>query len=226
MEDNINIQEILDILKKKSKLILICTLTATLMSAIVTFFLIKPQYEASIKLFIGKEEVATKVKSYDNNDVMMYQKLLKTYSEIIKTKDLAKSAIKSSNVNIKTTELLNNLTIVPVADTQILQIKFKGESPTDSKKIIDSVTEEFMTLSSELIPNGNIQVIEAVQVPKNPVSPNKTMNITIAFLLGLMGGVGLVVLIEFLDSTYKSKDQLERAIDIPVLGVIPNISID
>ena len=226
MKENINIQELLDTLKKRWKLILICTLTATLLSAIGTFFLIKPQYETSTKVFIGKEETKAKVKDYDNNEVIMYQKLLKTYSEVIKTKDLAKTAIKDSNVDIKPEELLSNLTIVPLADTQILQIKFKSEMPNDAKKIVSSITEQFIELSSELVPNGNIQILEDVQFPKNPVSPNKKMNIAIAVLLGLMVGVGLAFLLEFLDDTFKSKDQMERELEIAVIGVIPNIDED
>ncbi|MBU3134081.1 capsular biosynthesis protein [Clostridium gasigenes] len=226
MKANINIQELLDTLKKRWKLILICTLTATLLSAIGTFFLIKPQYETGTKVFIGKEETKAKVKDYDNNEVIMYQKLLKTYSEVIKTKDLAKATIKDSNVDIKPEELLSNLTIVPLADTQILQIKFKSEMPNDAKKIVSAITDQFIELSSELVPNGNIQILEDVQVPKNPVSPNKKMNIAIAVLLGLMVGLGLTFLLEFLDDTFKSKDQMERELEIAVIGVIPNIDED
>lgn len=220
MEENINIQEILNSLRKRWKLILICILTATLMSAIVTFFLIKPQYEASTKLFIGKEETSANVKSYNNNDVIMYQNLLKTYSEVIKTKDLAKEAIKEANVDIKPNTVLSNLTIVPVVDTQILQIKFKSENPNKAEKLVSAITNEFMELSSELYPNGNVQIIESVQAPINPISPNKKSNIAIALLLGLMVGVGIALLLEFLDNSFKTKEQLETEFEIPVIGSI------
>ncbi|MGL5085405.1 MAG: YveK family protein, partial [Clostridium sp.] len=161
--------------------------------------------------------------NYDTNEVIMYQKLLKTYSEVIKTKDLAKIAIDDSKVDIKPNEVLNNLTIVPVADTQILQIKFKGGSPIDSKKIVESVAKEFINLSKELVPNGNVQVLEEVQIPVNPVSPNKKMNLAIALLLGLMVGVGITFLLEFLDNTFKNKDALEKQLEIAVIGVIPTV---
>ena len=64
-----------------------------------------------------------------------------------------------------------------------------------------------------------------MELPESPVSPNKTMNIAIAFLLGLMVSVGLVFLIEYLDNTYKSKEQLEKELDIPVLGTIPDVDM-
>ena len=57
------------------------------------------------------------------------------------------------------------------------------------------------------------------------VSPNKKMNIAIAFLLGLMVSLGLVFLLEYLDNTYKNKEQLEKELDIPVIGVIPDVDI-
>jgi len=226
MRDKKNMEDISNILKKRWKLIFIFILVALLISSIGTFFLIKPQYEASTKLFIGKDETTSKVKSYDNNDVMMYQKLLKTYSEMLITKDLAKAAIKNSSIDIKPDTLLRNLTIVPLADTQILQIKLKSESPNDANKLVVSITEEFIDLSKELVPNGNIQVLEDVQASKNPISPNKKINIGIAVLIGLMSGIGIVVLLEFIDDTFKSKDQIERQLEIAVIGVIPNINED
>ena len=224
MSSKKNMEDISNILKKRWKLILIFILVAVLISSIGTFFLIKPQYEASTKLFIGKDEITSKVKSYDNNDVIMYQKLLKTYSEMLITKDLAKEAIKNSSIDIKPETLLRNLTIVPLADTQILQIKLKNESPNDANKLVVYITEEFIDLSKEIVPNGNIQVLENVQASKEPISPNKKINIGIAVLIGLMSGIGIVVMLEFIDDTFKSKDEMERELEIAVIGVIPNIN--
>ena len=52
------------------------------------------------------------------------------------------------------------------------------------------------------------------------------MNIAIAFILGMMVGFGIVFLLEYLDNTYKNKEQLEKDLDIPVLGVIPMSDLD
>ncbi|GAB6168236.1 Wzz/FepE/Etk N-terminal domain-containing protein [Clostridium carnis] len=220
-EEVIRIDEILEALKKRWRFIAIITLVAILASAILSFFIIKPQYEASTKVFIGKEEGENQ--SYNQNDVLMYQKLMKTYSEAIKTKDLISKATKEAKVDLKPESVLSNLTVVPVADTQILQIKFKSKDPKEAADLIGAITDEFITTSKELVPNGNIKIIEEVEFPKKPVSPNKLMNIAIAFLLGLMVSVGLVLLLEFLDNTFKTKEQLERELDIPVIGVIPTI---
>lgn len=220
-EEVINLGEILEALKKRWKIILIITLASTLLSGLVSFFLISPKYEASTKLFIGKEEGADQ--GYNQNDVSMYQKLMKTYSEAIKTRDLVGRAIKTTNSNLTEDEVLGKLKVVTVADTQILEIKFEDDDPKEAANMVQAITEEFITTSKALVPNGNIRIIESVKVPEVPVSPNKKMNIGLAFLLGLMVSVGLSLLLEFLDNTYKNKEQLEKELGIPVVGAIPNI---
>ncbi len=220
-EQVISLGEILEVLKKRWKLILIVTLLATLVSGLVSFFLISPKYEASTKLFIGKE--AGTEAGYDQSEIAMYQKLMKTYSEAIKTRDLVGRAIKGANSNLTEDEVLKKLTVVTVADTQILQIKIDDKNPNMAATMVQAITNEFVTTSKVLVPNGNIKVIESVKVPEIPVSPNKKMNIAIAFLLGLMVSVGISFLLEFLDNTYKNREQLEKELDIPVIGTIPHI---
>lgn len=220
-EQEIRLDEIFDALKKRWLMIVSITLIAAIIAAVLSFFVIKPKYEASTKLFIGKEEAESQ--GYSQNDVTMYQKLMKTYTATIKTKDLVEKALGSSNLEVDTKSVLENLTVTSLADTQILEVKYKSIDPIEAKTIIEEITDEFIETSKKLVPNGNIQIIESVELPEKPVSPNKKMNIAIAFALGLMVGVGLSLLLEFLDNTFKTKEQVERELEIPVLGTIPQV---
>ena len=220
VEQVIMISEIFEALKKRWILIVSITLVATLISGILSFFVIKPTYEASTKVFVGKEE--SSLEGYNTNDIQMYQKLLQTYAETIKTNEVIQAAINSTNADLSVKDVKDSLTVTPISDTQILQIKYQNKSPEVAKEILENVTNEFVVLAKELVPNGNVRVIEAVQLPENPVAPNKKMNIAIAFLLGLMVSVGLVFLLEYLDNTFKTKENLERELNIPVLGLIPS----
>ena len=221
-EQVISISEIFEALKKRWILIVSITLVATLISGILSFFVIKPTYETSTKVFIGKEE--SNQEGYNTNDIQMYQKLLQTYAETIKTNEVVQAAINNTNADLTVSAVKGALTVTPVSDTQILQIKYQNKNPEVAKEILEGITNEFVILAKELVPNGNVRVIEAVQLPENPVAPNKKMNVAIAFLLGLMVSVGLVFLIEYLDNTFKSKEELERELDIPVVGIIPLVN--
>ncbi|HHD2754474.1 TPA: YveK family protein [Clostridium perfringens] len=225
MEENtISLQEIAYALKKRWKLIALITIGATLISAILSFFIIKPQYEASTKLFIGKQESQDN-NAYNSSDVMMYQQLMKTYAELAKTSDLVTKAVDNAGLNFNNKQikgLLKDLQATPSADTQILELTYKGGNPEEVLKITEAITNEFISESKKLIPNGNIQIIQAPQLPEHPVSPNKKLNILIAFVLGLMVGVGVVLLLEYLDNTFKSREDLEKTLDLPIIGTIPD----
>lgn len=220
----ISISEILDSLKKRWKLIVVITLCATLLSGVVSFFVLKPQYEATTKVFIGKEEGAEQ--GYNQSDVIMYKQLMKTYLETVKTKDLIGRALEDVKTELEVKEVLAGLTVTNVADTQILEIKFKGKNPEEARDIVAAVTGEFINTSKTLVANGNVRVIEEVVVPENPVSPNKKMNIAIAFILGLMVSVGICFLLEFMDNSFKNKEQVEQELGIPVIGLIPLMEDD
>ena len=223
-EQVISISEIIDAVKKRWKIIVLTTVLATVVSGIFSFFVISPTYEASTKIFIGKEGAESE--GYNSSDVSMYQNLIKTYSELIKTKDLVNKAINNSQYDLSVNNVLNGITVNTLTGTQILQISYQSKSPSIAKNILESVTNEFITKAEELVPNGNVKILESVELPKNPVDPNKTMNIAIAFILGMMVGFGIVFLLEYLDNTYKNKEQLEKDLDIPVLGVIPMSDLD
>ena len=223
-EQVISISEIIDAVKKRWKIIALTTVLATVVSGIFSFFVISPTYEASTKIFIGKEGAESE--GYNSSDVSMYQNLIKTYSELIKTKDLVNKAIDNSEYDLSVNNVLNGITVNTLTGTQILQISYQSKSPSIAKNILESITNEFITKAEELVPNGNVKILESVELPKNPVAPNKTMNIAIAFILGMMVGFGIVFLLEYLDNTYKNKEQLEKELDIPVLGVIPMSDLD
>ena len=223
-EQVISISEIIDAVKKRWKIIVLTTVLATVVSGLFSFFVISPTYEASTKIFIGKEGAESE--GYNSSDVSMYQNLIKTYSELIKTKDLVNKAINNSQYDLSVNNVLNGITVNTLTGTQILQISYQSKSPSIAKNILESITNEFITKAEELVPNGNVKILESVELPKNPVAPNKTMNIAIAFILGMMVGFGIVFLLEYLDNTYKNKEQLEKDLDIPVLGVIPMSDLD
>lgn len=224
-EENFKVEDIVNALKSRWQLIVCITLATTIVAAVLSFFVMKPKYTASTKLFIGKETENSKDAAYSNNDVQMYQKLLKTYSDIIATRDLMENAMDSAQLDISPDYALDGISVNPKTDTQILEISFTGGDKQECKDIVEAVSNEFVKESVELITNSNVKVIERVQLPEAPVSPNKTLNMLVAFILGLVTGSGISIILEFLDNTFKDKDQVEKILDLPVLGSIPNTDL-
>ena len=100
------------------------------------------------------------------------------------------------------------------------ELKRKQAGMIDFHKLFQAkiATEK---LDMEIPKTTMVTIIDQAKVGKSPVRPNKTLNIILGIVIGLMVGVGLAFFIEYLDTSVKTIDDVERALQAPVLGVIP-----
>src|SRR5205807_2086959 len=77
---------------------------------------------------------------------------------------------------------------------------------------------------SSALQSSNIRVVDPAMVPSYPSRPAKTRNVALAFLVGLVGGIGLALLREYMDNTVKTPDDVETLARLPSLAVVPAFS--
>jgi len=220
-EMTLDLRDIFYIIRKRLKLILIITLACTLVSGIISFYILKPVYEARTSIIVGKPQANEKTTT-QYNDVMMYQKLVKTYSEIAKSRAVAEMVANKLDNKYTVEQLQKAVTVASQTDTQILVISTQNGNAEEAVKITNAASAAFVEESKLVFPTGgDIQIMDKPQLPKSPVKPNKILNIAIAFLIGLMASVGLTFVLEFLDRSIKTEEDVARYIDIPVIGIIP-----
>ena len=226
-----NILEVLDGIKDKWKNIVLIVLSFLLISSIYNIFFINKEYEANVKIFIGKQKFKNITETYNNEEINLYQRLITTYSEVIKSKKLINESIKGSKMNylqdkyknINYDLLMENLTVNPSANTQIIEIKYKSLNPQQSYDLLYSITENLISYSKELYPNVNITVLEQVHVNLNQLMNKKLTIIGLGLILGLIVGIGGIIGVMYLNNTYKNQKSLEEEIGLTVIGVIPKI---
>src|ERR1019366_6814139 len=106
----------------------------------------------------------------------------------------------------------------------------KNQPYYDEKRKLDQLYDSHRLLNAKIvidtidaqIPRTSmVQIIDRAEPGKAPVKPNKTLNITLGLIFGLIMGVGLAFFIEYLDTSVKTIDDVERTFQAPVLGVIP-----
>lgn len=224
----ISLSDVLVILKKRLIMIVAIVAVATISAGIVSWFVIKPTYQSSTKLFIGKEGKITGTTTveggeYESSDVSLYQSLMKTYGEIIKSPDLIQRALDEAKLDLTSAEVLSGLSVIPQDKSQILEMNFKTGNAYDAQKVLKAINEEFVKTSKKLISNGTVEVIMEPRLPVSPVSPNKMMNLAIAFMAGFMFSVGLALFLEFLDNSVKNPKEIEELLGVTVIGMVPEL---
>ena len=137
-----------------------------------------------------------------------YQAKLK--SERTLKKELAKVKAEAQDINEK--------------EIEYNRLKRVADNYASMYKLITTRQKE-VTLASHQETN-NIYRLDAAVEPRLPVHPRVKLNILLAAVAGLLGGIGLAFFREYLDNTIKTQEDVERYLGVPFLGVIPSIKVD
>ena len=111
---------------------------------------------------------------------------------------------------------------------ELVKAELAGNPPQSERErlqgmlalLSEGITKTQIARSFDLGSTSLVVVSPALRAAQ--IKPNKQMNMAIAFLLGLMGSVGLVFLLEFLDNTIKTPEDVARHLELPVMGIIPS----
>ena len=97
----------------------------------------------------------------------------------------------------------------------------KREADTN-KQLYDGMLQKLKEAGiTACLRSSNIRVVDPALIPGYPSRPNKTRNILLSFIVGLVGGIGLALLREYLDNTVKTPDDIETLARLPSLAVVP-----
>ncbi len=93
----------------------------------------------------------------------------------------------------------------------------KSQIQTETDKIVQSLK---MDLSGQLMGN-NIRLVDEAQVPVSPIKPNKKLNILLGILFGFILGFASAMLVEMIDQSIRTQDDVENKLHLPFLATIP-----
>lgn len=224
MEETISLKEIFATLKKHLILIVTITLLAVTVSAGVTFFLMTPKYDASTQILVNQSNTNNNT-LYQGNVVQTNVQLVNTYSVIIQNPTVLNQVIKKLNLDYSANALKGMLTVNTEQNSQVFTLTVETESPAQSVRIVNGVAAAFKSQVQKVMNVDNVSILSPANVASSssPVKPKTTINLAIAFVVGLMVSIGLAFLLEYLDNTIKTEEDIEKILDLPVLGVISEI---
>jgi capsular polysaccharide biosynthesis protein len=213
------------IVRRRLLMIALIISVSCLTIGIYSNYFIKPQYEASAKLIVNQvKESSSLIPSIDLGSINTTIGLIKTYKEILRTPRMMKRVVKQyPDLGVTYGELIGKVSVSSVNETQVMSISVRDDSYEQAAKIANAVAIVFQRSVPELMKVDNVSVLDQADPHEQhgPVAPNPNMNIAVTFMLALMVGVGISFLLDYLDDTIKTEEDIEALLEVPVLTSIP-----
>lgn len=224
MEETISLKEIFEVIKKRILMILAITLGAAIAAAVVSYFMLTPQYQASSQFIVNQTNPEST--EYNVNDIRANVEIINTYNVIIKSPAILGEVIDELNLPYSVNALGANINVSNEQNSQVVTVTATDEHPEVAVDIANTTVAVFQEKVPEFMNVDNVNVLTEAQLSANPtpVSPNPPLNIAIAIVLGMMIGIGLAFLLEYLDNTITTEEDVEKHLGLPVLGSISTIS--
>lgn len=221
----ISLSELFNSLLKRWYIILTTILMGLILTGVLAFFIITPQYSSSAEVLVHVYKGNT-----DNPDILDTGRMLETVAyhfksdivleDVIEELDLAKSGFSPKRIN-------DNLSIRHLNSNFYIKITYTHPDNEFSRKLTQQIIDSAERVANDELSDMFGNIFSVTSNPKTGVytSPNKLLFLVVGFLLGGIVGATIIFIIEFGKSTYKTKEEIERDLKLQVIGLIPEYDV-
>jgi capsular polysaccharide biosynthesis protein len=193
-------------------------------------------YTAQSTIVVGPRQFSTQLGSPDlsGDRTVGINQLTQTYAVLIASAPIASEAIRAGNIPRSVGAVVDGTRAFAVPGTQLLRVQFTDPDPAVAQAVATGVAKALVDKVDSFQPDkpaaeGSLPVVpvyvfEDAPLPTVPEPTGLKSRVVVGGLFGLLAAVGLVVVLEYLDITLKTAEDVERRLELPVLAVIPILS--
>ena len=218
--ENVNIKEVLNYLLSKAWLIVVILLTVLAGGEVYTALLKTPLYESKTNVVLISDSSS---KQITTNDVTLSNNLVKTYSEIVKSRSVLNKVIEKLKLSESYEGLAGKITVSSVTSTQLITIRISDKDSAKAKTIANEVAKVFKSEIKDIYGIDNVQIVDEAVEAGSAYNINIVKETIIYFIAGLAIGVGVAYVMYLLDKSIKDSETVEDKLGLTVIGVVPEV---
>lgn len=222
--EEIDLKELVQIFwEKRVQIILVIAIFAVI-GVIYTIGFVKPKYQAITSLLLATnsaQSAAGADSSITTTDVTLNSKLVSTYSKLVKSDKVVRTVISNLSLKMEEGTLKKIVSVTAAEDTEFIEISVKYEDPALATKIANEMAKVFIENVKEFYGVENVHIVDAAEVPQAPYNINHVKDVIIFAFVGIVVSVAYVLIVNMLDTTIKSEEDIEKISGFTVLATIP-----
>ncbi|EGQ1625764.1 capsule biosynthesis protein CapA [Staphylococcus pseudintermedius] len=217
MEQTIDLGQLLKMVKKNMRLLIALPILFLVLSAVLTFWVLTPKYEASTQILVNQKKDES---AYDNQVIQNNLHLVNTYSEILKSPRILNEVSKKYHKQFSYDELSEMINVTNSAESQIINISVTSSSPSESENLANMIAKVYADEMPNIMNIDNVSILSKAVNDAEKVAPKTGLNLIIGLLLGIVVAILIILTKELLDTRVKTEEDVEEYLKLPVLGAI------
>lgn len=211
-------------------LIILCPIVAVIIATLVTWRL-PSVYEAQVSLLVRPSQP---LKVDVGAAGLTSDQILRTYARLMTERPLLQQVISDQSLPTDPVGLSKQITVTPEPNTLILDVAVRDTDPGRARDTANTLVNDFITHIKQIQQTesknptassaDNLVVESPAILPTEPVSPKPLLNIGVGLIAGLLLGLGLAFLLDYLDQSVRSDDVLRERFGLVPLGHIPFVA--
>jgi capsular polysaccharide biosynthesis protein len=219
--EEIDLKEIFIMFWNKRVQLLLIVAAFFIIGFVYTMGFVTPEYTSSTTLVLAQINSEKTTDAITASDITLNSKLVSTYSELIKSKKVLREVISNLGINVKEETLRNGITVNAVKNTELIKITVTNKNAEVSAKVANEIAKVFEKQVAEIYNINNVHVVDEAEVATAPSNINHTNDILMFIAIGIVVAVAYVFMLNMLDTTIKSVEEVEKLLDLPVIASIP-----
>ncbi len=208
---------------KRISIIIAISFAFLLFGIVYTLTLKTPMYKGDTTLILVSKDTDSTKSTITQSDIVLNQKLVSTYSVIVKSKKVLNQVIENLKLSYSYSELYSHITVTNENDTEIIKISVSDKNAELAAKIANTVANVFRDEVIEIYNLENVTIIDKAEVQKSPYNIKVVKTTGICFVAGIAISVMLLFIFYYFDNSIKSSDEVEKKLGIAVIGNIPQV---
>lgn len=225
--EEIDLKEFVMLFWDRKVSIILITIIFMLIGIIYSVGFVTPKYTSSTTLLLATSESAnSKTNTITTSDITLNSKLVSTYSELVKSKNVTRQVISDLGIDETEDELRDSITVSSVKDTELIKISVTDKNATNAYNIANEIAKVFTQKVSEIYNINNVQILDQAEISTTPSNINHAKDVIMFTFVGLFVAIVFVLVTNMLDTTIKSSEEVEKLCNVPVIASIPLYSFE
>lgn len=225
--EEVDLKEFIMLFWNKKVSIILITIIFMFIGIIYSVGFVTPKYTSSTTLLLATSESAnSKTNTITTSDITLNSKLVSTYSELVKSKNVTRQVISNLGIDETEDELRDSITVSSVKDTELIKISVTDKNATNAYNIANEIAKVFTQKVSEIYNINNVQILDQAEISTTPSNINHAKDVIMFTFVGLFVAIVFVLVTNMLDTTIKSSEEVEKLCNVPVIASIPLYSFE